>query len=227
MSPVSRSIQREPPNFGNGSEDLNRNYYTTQNSDDDVNKYDLKVTVKLPDREDRNEWIAKNLFDFHKQVCCLYGTISEHCTADRCPEMTAGINKYLWSHGSKRQPLSMCAAQYIHHSLDWVQEQLDDEDIFPTRAVEEKTNSNQFPPDFELVAKTIAKRLFRVFAHVYHHHLTDVMCNKEEPHMNTSLKHFIYFIREFDLVTTDELSPLKDYIDKLDLMSLGNLKICY
>lgn len=186
----------------------------------DSSKYDLQGAVKLPDREDRNEWIANNLFDFHKQICMLYGTISQYCTREKCPEMTAGLHKYLWSHGPERKPVDLFAAQYIHHSLDWIQEQLDNDDVFPSMSVDK-----DFPENFEMIAKTIARRLFRVLAHVYHNHLPHVRLLKEEAHMNTSLKHFIYFVREFDLVTTEELSPLKDYIEKLDLLALGTLHI--
>lgn len=208
MSPVNnRSIQSDLPNYA----DFNRNYFPPSI---EGNKYDLRGAVKLPDMENKNEWIAKYLFDFHKQVCWLYATISEHCTRQQCPEMTAGMNKYLWSHEPERRPVDLCASEYIYHSLEWVQQQLDDDDMFPAKSV-----NKEFPPNFGLVAQTIAKRLFRVFAHVYHHHLTHVRILKEEAHMNTSLKHFIYFVKEFDLITPNELAPLKDYVEKLDVMS--------
>lgn len=182
-------------------------------------KYDLKGAVRLPPREDKKEWVAYNLFDFHKQVCMLFGTISVHCTRDKCPDMTAGQNKYLWD--SDRISVDVCAYDYIARSLDWIEEQLSNENIFPT----ESTMDKYFPQNFVTICEQIARRLFRVFAHVYHHHLTHVRNAKIEAHMNTSLKHFIYFVKEFDLISAKELEPLKDYVDKLDIMDIGNLKI--
>ena len=52
-----------------------------------------------------------------------------------------------------------------------------------------------FPKNFLTIAKTILKRLFRVYAHIYHAHFRDVVRLTEEAHLNTSFKHFIYFIQ--------------------------------
>lgn len=35
-------------------------------------------------------------------------------------------------------------------------------------------------------------------------------CLFQEPHVNTCYKHFYYFVREFDLVSSKELEPLKE-----------------
>lgn len=52
-----------------------------------------------------------------------------------------------------------------------------------------------FPKNFMSVAKTILKRLFRVYAHIYHQHFDSVMQLQEEAHLNTSFKHFIFFVQ--------------------------------
>ena len=48
--------------------------------------------------------------------------------------------------------------------MTWVQDQLDDETLFPSKI------GVPFPNNFLNIAKTILKRLFRVYAHVYHQH---------------------------------------------------------
>ena len=66
----------------------------------------LKLAVQLPEGEDLNEWIAVNseyfsprrhelslslpAVDFFNQINMLYGTITEHCTTESCPVMSAG-----------------------------------------------------------------------------------------------------------------------------------------
>ncbi|KAJ0914055.1 putative MOB kinase activator family [Helianthus annuus] len=50
-----------------------------------------------------------------------------------------------------------------------------------------------FPPNFQDVVKTIFKRLFRVYAHIYHSHFQMIMSLKEEAHLNTCFKHFVLF----------------------------------
>lgn len=52
-----------------------------------------------------------------------------------------------------------------------------------------------FPKNFLSIAKTILKRLFRVYAHIYHQHFTEVVQLGEEAHLNTSFKHFIFFVQ--------------------------------
>ena len=45
----------------------------------------------------------------------------------------------------------------------------------------------------------------------------------EEAHLNTSFKHFIYFVQEFELIEKKELAPLQELIDRLTSMgSNGN-----
>lgn len=64
-------------------------------------------------------------------------------------------------------------------------------------------------------AKTILKRLFRVYAHIYHQHFIQVVELGEEAHLNTSFKHFIFFVQEFNLIDKRELAPLQELIDRL------------
>lgn len=51
-----------------------------------------------------------------------------------------------------------------------------------------------FPKNFISIAKTILRRLFRVYAHVYHEHFSDVLQLGEVAHLNTSFKHFIIYV---------------------------------
>ncbi|VDO00770.1 unnamed protein product [Rodentolepis nana] len=97
-----------------------------------------------------------------------------------------------------------------------------------------------FPPNFLKIAKEILKRLFRVYAHIYNLHFREVQLLDEATHLNTSFKHFVYFVllslqfthsmvhipsskssvacsvpKEFDLVPPIELEALQLVIDAL------------
>lgn len=72
-----------------------------------------------------------------------------------------------------------------------------------------------FPKNFLTIAKTILKRLFRVYAHIYHQHFSEIVQLGEEAHLNTSFKHFIFFVQEFSLIDKRELAPLQELIEKL------------
>lgn len=195
------SINQVQNNIQNGTTD-NPDYLLNQI---DSSKYDHKYLVQLPINEDANEWIAFNIFNFHKQISMLYGTINKNCTAETCPRMTAGKYEFWWS-SSEKQPIDLCASKHIHHLLDWIQEQLDDEAMFPTES------KNEFPDNYLGTCKLIVKRLFRVYAHIYHHHMNQARALREDGHLNSGLKLFICFVQEFNLMSQEDLEPLSAFI---------------
>lgn len=171
----------------------------------------LKKAVSLPDNEDVNEWLAVNTVDFFNQINLLYGSITEFCTPQECPVMSAGPKyEYLWADGVNiKKPIKCSAPEYVDHLMTWVQNILDDETKFPSRV------DTPFPKNFKDIVKNIFKRLFRVYAHIYYSHFQKIVNLGEEAHLNTCFKHFYYFIEEFQLVDKKELQPLQELINTL------------
>lgn len=93
--------------------------------------------------------------------------------------------------------------------LQWVQAQLDDATIFPTE------QDVPFPQDFREIVGNLFRRLFRVYAHVYHSHMERVVELSFEAHLNSCFKHFLYFVLEFKLVRSEELRPLQTLIERM------------
>ncbi|KAE8657990.1 MOB kinase activator-like 1B [Hibiscus syriacus] len=108
-----------------------------------------------------------------------------------------------------KKPIEVSAPKYIEYLMNWIEAQLDDETIFPQKL------GTPFPPDFQDVVKTIFKRLFRVYAHIYHSHFQKIVSLKEEVHLNTCFKHFVLFTLEFRLINKGELAPLSDLVDSI------------
>jgi MOB kinase activator 1 len=52
--------------------------------------------------------------------------------------------------------------------MNWVQSLLDDESVFPSKL------GVPFPKDFPHTIKSIVRRLFRVYAHLYNHHFAQL-----------------------------------------------------
>lgn len=171
----------------------------------------LKEAVKLPPGEDGNEWLAVNTVDFFNQVNLLYGTLTEFCTPVSCPTMTAGPKfEYRWADGVQiKKPIEVSAPKYVEYLMDWIDVQLDDETIFPQKL------GVAFPSNFHDVVRTIFKRLFRVYAHIYHSHFQKIVSLREEAHLNTCFKHFILFTCEFRLIDKAELAPLNELIESI------------
>ncbi|NXM64340.1 MOB1B kinase, partial [Illadopsis cleaveri] len=164
----------------------------------------LRMAVMLPDGEDLNEWVAVNTVDFFNQINMLYGTITDFCTEESCPVMSAGPKQDLstWK-GCGRAKLTRETGR---PSVAWELKNKPSVSFFP---------GVPFPKNFMSVAKTILKRLFRVYAHIYHQHFDPVIQLQEEAHLNTSFKHFIFFVQEFNLIDRRELAPLQELIEKL------------
>lgn len=116
--------------------------------------------------------------------------------------------EYHWADGlTVKKAIKCCAPEYVEFLMSWVQAQLDDEATFPSKI------GTPFPKNFAAIVKNIFKRLFRVYAHLYHSHFPKIVALGEEAHLNTSFKHFHFFVQEFGLVDKKDLAPLQDLID--------------
>lgn len=167
--------------------------------------------VKLPPGEDLFDWLAVNVTDFYNEVALLYGTLADACTSTHCPKMSAGPRfEYKWADGVRvKKPIRCSAPKYIDFMMSWAQTTLDDETVFPIRVGE------PFPANIRCVICTIVKRLFRVYAHMYVQHFASMQEIGAEPHLNTCFRHFMLFVREFDLIESQELAPLRELVDKI------------
>jgi len=73
-----------------------------------------------------------------------------------------------------------------------------------------------FPKNFQATVRQLVKRLFRVYAHIYCHHYPVIVALGLDPHMNTSFKHYVLFIKEFDLESgKDFYGPLSDMVETI------------
>lgn len=143
--------------------------------------------------KDANSSPFHAVFDFFNNLNQFYGMLTEFCTIQNNPTMSAGIGlDYTWIDQNKRQ-VKLPAPQYIDYVMTWVGGLLSDEATFPTKA------SREFPPTFPATAKHIYKQLLRVFAHIYHAQFHWIVNLCAEGHFNSLFAHFIAFGNEFDL----------------------------
>ncbi|KAF8138542.1 Mob1/phocein [Boletus edulis] len=188
----------------------------------------LRLAVQLPEGEDLNEWLAVHAVDFFNHLNMLYGTVTEFCTSQECPIMSAGPRyEYLWEDGIKyKRPTKLPAPEYVDALMNWAQNILDDENVFPNKIGTDTrllgfvmlpnlclTSGIPFPRNFRDTVRTIVRRLFRVYAHIYSNHFDQICALGIEAHLNTSYRHFFLFINEFDLIEKKELAPLDELND--------------
>lgn len=95
---------------------------------------DLKTAVRLPHGEDLNDWVAVDVVDFFNRINLIYGTVCEFCTEKSCPVMSGGPRfEYRWQDERKyKKPTALPAPQYMNLLMDWIEMQINNEEIFPT-----------------------------------------------------------------------------------------------
>ncbi|KAL9656657.1 hypothetical protein ABK040_002928 [Willaertia magna] len=181
---------------------------------------ELENIVKLPENENENDWLAQHVIDFSENLFILIEGCQLHqvCTEITCPNMQAGKHyEYRWidKHSKEyKNPTIVNAPTYLTLLFDWIHNQLSNPKIFPIQ--DENVVNNNYPKKFkDKFVKKIIARLFRVFAHLYHHHSEHFNKVLMMPHLNTLFKHFILFSFEFDLISKDELIPLNELILQL------------
>jgi MOB kinase activator 1 len=181
----------------------------------------LIQAVKLPQDEDLNEWLAVHVVDFYNQINMLYGAITEFCLPTTCPRMIATEEyEYLWQESNSANPINggthlpkrpvlLPACEYIENLMNWIQNFFDNDNIFPSKI------GAPFPLQFQALVKTIFKRLFRIYAHIYCHHFHEITELGLQSHLNTSLKHYVLFSNEFGLISRKDYGPLEDLVDTM------------
>ena len=122
----------------------------------------------------------------------------------------------------------MTAPEYIEHLMTWVQSNIDNEDMFPSKigklsgttarrfSYAEAATGFPFPKAFTGLVRQIFKRLYRVYAHIYCHHYPVIVQLGLEPHLNTSFKHYVLFVDEHSLANgKDFYGPLGDLVESM------------
>lgn len=140
--------------------------------------------------------------------------------------------EYLWQDSENyKRPTKMSAPAYIEHLMAWIQGNIDNEQMFPSRAgtfplspiahTLATTNTLDvlgvpFPKTFPSLIRQMFKRLYRVYAHIYCHHYHVILKLGLEPHLNTSFKHYVLFIDEHNLASgKDFWGPLGDLVESM------------
>lgn len=120
--------------------------------------------------------------------------------------------EYLWQDNENyKKPTRMSAPEYVEHLMSWVQSNIDNEAVFPSRI------GVPFPKTFKPLILQLFKRMYRVYAHIYCHHYGVVRQLGLEPHLNTSFKHYVLFVDEHKLTggSEDFWGPLGDLVKSM------------
>ncbi|KAF0977051.1 hypothetical protein FDP41_003704 [Naegleria fowleri] len=153
----------------------------------------VQESVKLPPGENVNEWISFHMIDFYNKINAIFVLATCICGETQVPK------KY-------KKATEVSAPEYIALSIDKIENLLNDTTIFST--------SGDFPKDFRKIVKDMSKKIFRVYAHVFHQHFNEVKERKMETNFLFAFKHFLFFAMEFRLLNEKELEPMVSWIEQ-------------
>ncbi|KAL0485654.1 hypothetical protein AKO1_011905 [Acrasis kona] len=130
----------------------------------------LSGACKCPEDSHLNDWLAVNVIDFYNKINLLYGSIRDDCNELINPNdkrMGAGPHfEYLWMDKKKyKVATTVSAPMYASLTMDWIEEIINDENIFPID--EEKPFPKSFKKNY---VKPVWKKLFRIMAHIMIEH---------------------------------------------------------
>mmetsp|Transcript_4999 Transcript_4999/g.9540 ORF Transcript_4999/g.9540 Transcript_4999/m.9540 type:complete len:307 (-) Transcript_4999:164-1084(-) len=162
----------------------------------------------LPKRKDQNRWLANHVIDFYNSCVMLHSCFTDCCTEKTCRTMHAGECTYLWADGEKTKTPQQCSAPvYISQFFGWVEKKLNDEHCFPIQ------DGSKYPRNFTSIAKTILKKLFRVYAHLYCAHFAESRRLGIDMQLHVSFAQLAHFVLQHKLIRTKDTLPMKPLLD--------------
>ncbi|XP_075921506.1 MOB kinase activator 2-like isoform X1 [Petromyzon marinus] len=173
-----------------------------------ITESELRPLITLPPSIELNEWLATHVTTFFGHVNLQYSAISEFCTAETCPLMTACNVQYFWQ-DERGKKVKCTGPQYVDYVMSCIQTTITDESVFPTKY------GRDFPNSFEAVVRKFFRLLYHVIAHIYWCHFRETVCLDLHGHLNSVFSHFVCFAREFNLLEPKEAAGLDDLVEAL------------
>jgi len=140
----------------------------------------------------------------------LYGLVVKSAM-DKYPNPGDGFPpgfEYRWSQPGKK-PMRVSSPEYVDYVMSWIEANLDNPSIFPV------LEDDPWPDDFESYITDMFRRLFRIFAIIFHRSFDEIEKLDAVAHLNTVFKHFMFFCFEFSLVDDKETAALKGPVASL------------
>jgi MOB kinase activator 1 len=175
--------------------------------------------------------------DFFNGLSLIWGIVME----TEMPSFGAGDGfpagfEYLWADGVViRTPIKCSSTEYVEYVMNWVEDQINNEAIFPSSSGNiillyliycKLINiivyvDSPFPRNYLSIVKQIFTRMFRIFAIIYSQHFSRLEQLGAAAHLNTSFKHYMFFVWEYDLIDPREFGAAQVIVDELRTQYVG------
>merc|ERR1711972_503531 len=160
---------------------------------------DIERLYELPTSDtDPLVWQYEHLRQFVIEFNLLLVALGDECTPETCPKMTAS-NEWQYLCAAHRKPQDCAAIDYMTHTIDGSTALLTNTKHFASRTEGSADNAKYFQP--------MARRLYRIFAHVFYHHRQ--IFDEIEAAMHLCAR-FSHFVKKFKLMSPSMLLVPQD-----------------
>ncbi|KAI9598464.1 Mob1/phocein [Syncephalis fuscata] len=125
-----------------------------------VDRSNVSKLLQMPPGQNEEIWQYEHLRMLCMDINYLVIQLEIECTKESCPEMKA--DEWLFLCAAHLQPQACCAIDYAFHTLDGATSLLNSHKYFPSRLSIMNSSLKHF--------QSIARRLYRIFAHAWYHH---------------------------------------------------------
>eukprot|EP00927_Polykrikos_kofoidii_P007031 TRINITY_DN12875_c0_g2_i1.p1 TRINITY_DN12875_c0_g2~~TRINITY_DN12875_c0_g2_i1.p1 ORF type:complete len:285 (+),score=46.49 TRINITY_DN12875_c0_g2_i1:168-1022(+) len=163
--------------------------------------------ANVPQNVSVEAWIAAKTCTVFEDVVRITRSLDDLCTCATCPRMCAGVGcVYNWADDRHSTPRPLSAPDYLDALITHAQIQLSDTSLVPG-------DGSDFPERFVVCMGSLLRLLFRAYAHACCDHYSALSARGEANDVTTMFKHFVFFVTEFNLVTRDDMAPLRGLVD--------------
>ncbi|OHT13056.1 Mob1/phocein family protein [Tritrichomonas foetus] len=200
---------------------LVKKYSRLENVKGDHLDINFDQLMQPPKDVSMTDWLIINLVDFLERVELLYSSCSLFCTADTCPMFNAGPHyQYFWEDDDSPQPIQVSAPEYFANLKRYIKRNLQNKALFP-----EQDNA-KLSEEATDVLKTSYRRIFRILAHLYMCHFSNIN-NIQEINvveiMNTILAHYTRLALNMQMIEMSDIEMLAPVFTAINSQSKTRL----
>jgi MOB kinase activator 1 len=168
-----------------------------------VLRSDFRDLIACPPTHTESDWMIVNAVDFLERTELLFSSCSLFCTVNTCPMFNAGPHyHYFWEDADTPQPVQLSAPEYFNRLKHWIKRNLSNPKLFPTE------NGSELSQAAFDVLKSTYRRLFRILAHMYMCHFSQIQKLNMELVINTLLAHYTMFALQYHLISLADVEML-------------------
>ncbi|KAI9597952.1 Mob1/phocein [Syncephalis fuscata] len=154
-------------------------------------------------------WLENKQSSRHS-TCLSSKSVTTITSASTYTNSDCGSGYYSGSLANRREGASRAillpAPDYIDNIMRWGLRMIENLQTLQDQ------KSASFTQMSSSVVRTLFKRIFRIYAHIYHAHSGAISVLRQEALLNTSFIHFVLFAREFNLIDEREEHPMAEVI---------------